>query len=136
MKLNSTSLCVRTASSTALPLVGKYGPEFCAPCRTEVESHRQILSGRRPENAPDARRFRGALSTFRSDTFHMENILVSAQANQESGGKEAGIRRQKSGVRKRDTGNGDRLISPIFSRTNVAEEKTQNRSDNSDQKSI
>ena len=96
LQLNQTSLCARTSNLTALPLVGKYGPEFCTPCRTEVESHRQILSGRRPENAPGARRFRGALSSFPSDTFPLENVLVSAQANQESGGR-------------------DHLISPIVS---------------------
>ena len=93
---NPTSLCARTANSTALLLVGKIGLKKCAPRSALLEKCVKVLSGRQPENAPDSRRFRGALSTFRSDTFHMENVLDSAQPNQEPGTR-------------------DRLISPNFS---------------------
>ena len=96
LQLISTSLFARTANSNALLLVGKNGLKKCAPRRGRLERCVKVLSGRQPENAPDARRFRGVLSTFRSDTFPLENVLVSSQANQESGGK-------------------DRLISPILS---------------------
>ena len=95
LQLNPTSLGTRTANSNALLLVVKIGLKKCAPRLAILEKCLKVLSGRQPENAPDARRFRRALSTYRSDTFPLENVFGNAQANQHSG-----IRRQGAGVRR------------------------------------